>query len=644
MNNGFVRLAAAIPNVKVGDCFYNISQIANMIKQADKQKVQIVCFPELCVTAYTCADLFHQRILINEAENALATLLAETQTTKTVAIIGLPVLQNNCLFNTAVVVQSGKILAAVPKTYLPNYGEFYEKRWFTSATNALPVVNICGKSVPFGSQILLRCEEIIFGIEICEDLWVAIPPSSSMALRGANVIFNLSASNELIGKNSYLKDLIRQQSARCMAAYVYTSAGAGESTQDIVFAGNALIAENGEMIAASKRFSFDEQLVISDIDLQKLNADRLKHCSFSDNASTLTNENISKITDIDIPKYQHKKLMRKIQHLPFVPSRTEDRDERCEEIFSIQTGGLAKRIVHTNLHRVVLGISGGLDSTLALLVCIKTFDKLGISRKQITGVTMPGFGTTNRTYTNAVDLMKSLVVTMREISIVKACEQHFKDINHNPQNHDVTYENIQARERTQILMDIANQENGLVIGTGDLSELALGWATYNGDHISMYGVNSSIPKTLVRHLVAWAAEQFDEKTKSILLDITQTPISPELLPADKKGNIAQKTEDIIGSYELHDFFLYYTLRYGFRPAKIFFLAQQAFTNFSNEEMKTVMKIFYTRFFAQQFKRSCLPDGPKVGSVNLSPRGDWRMPSDASAALWLKEVEEIQILN
>ncbi|MDR2292631.1 MAG: NAD(+) synthase [Prevotellaceae bacterium] len=640
MNEGFIRVAAAVPNVKVGDCFYNVKQIANQIKQADKQKVQIACFPELCITAYTCGDLFHQRILIDEAKNALALLLAETQTTKVVAIIGLPVLQNNCLYNAAVVVQSGNILLAVPKTHLPNYGEFYEKRWFTSGINAQPVVNICGKSLPFGTQALLRCGELIFGIEICEDLWVTVPPSSYQALNGANVIFNLSASNELIGKNSYLKKLIIQQSARCIAAYVYSSAGAGESTQDIVFAGNALIAENGEMLAESKRFTFDEQLVTADIDLQKLNIDRLKHGSFTDNAINMTNKNTVQIIDINLPKYQYKKLIRKIYHLPFVPARNEDRDERCEEIFSIQIGGLAKRIIHTNLQRLILGISGGLDSTLALLVCIKTFDKLGISRRQITGITMPGFGTTDRTYTNALNLMKSLGVTIREIDITKACEQHFKDINHNPENHDTTYENIQARERTQILMDAANQENGFVAGTGDLSELALGWTTYNGDHMSMYGVNSGIPKTLVRHLVVWIAEQMDEKTKSILIDITKTPVSPELLPADEKGNILQKTEDLIGSYELHDFFLYYTLRYGFRPSKIFFLAQQAFENLQAGEIKKWMRIFYQRFFAQQFKRSCLPDGPKVGSVNLSPRGDWRMPSDASAALWLKEIDEM----
>lgn len=640
MNKGFIRLAAAVPGVRVGDCFYNTRQIANQIRQADEQKVQIVCFPELSVTAYTCGDLFHQRILIDEAENALASLLAETQKTEIIAIIGLPVLQNNCLYNAAVAIQGGNILSAVPKTYLPNYGEFYEKRWFTSGVNASPVISICGKSVPFGTQILLRYGELVFGIEICEDLWVTIPPSSYQALCGANVIFNLSASNELIGKNSYLKDLVRQQSARCMATYVYASAGAGESTQDIVFAGNALIAENGEMLAESKRFDFDEQLVIADVDVQKLNVDRLKHCSFADNAANLTDKNTAQVIDIDIPKYQHKKLMRKIQPLPFVPSRTEDRNERCEEIFSIQTGGLAKRILHTNLRHLVVGISGGLDSTLALLVCIKTFDKLGIPRRQITGITMPGFGTTERTYTNAVNLMKSLGVTMREINITKACEQHFKDIGHNPEIHDTTYENIQARERTQILMDVANQENGLVAGTGDLSELALGWATYNGDHMSMYGINSSIPKTLVRHLVTWAAEQFDEKTKSVLTDIVKTPVSPELLPADSKGNILQRTEDVIGPYELHDFFLYYTLRYGFRPSKIFFLAQQAFTNIQADEIKKWMKVFYSRFFAQQFKRSCLPDGPKTGSVNLSPRGDWRMPSDASAALWLKEAEEM----
>jgi NAD+ synthase (glutamine-hydrolysing) len=640
MNKGFIRLATAIPNVSVGDCFYNAGQIANQIKQADRQKTQIVCFPELCITAYTCGDLFHQQILVDGAENALELLLAETQNTKIIAIAGLPVLQNNCLYNAAVVIQNGNILAAVPKTYLPNYGEFYEKRWFTSGINASPVLNICGKSVPFGTRILLRCDELVFGIEICEDLWVTIPPSSYQALYGANVIFNLSASNELIGKNSYLRDLVRQQSARCIAAYVYSSAGAGESTQDVVFAGNALIAENGEMLAESKRFAFDEQLVTADIDLQKLNIDRLKHCSFADNAANLTDKNTVQIIDIDIPRYQHKKLMRKIQPLPFVPSGTEDRNERCEEIFSIQIGGLAKRILHTNMQRLILGISGGLDSTLALLVCIKTFDKLGISRRQITGITMPGFGTTDRTYTNAVSLMKSLGITIREINIVKACEQHFKDINHNPEVRDTTYENIQARERTQILMDAANQENGLVVGTGDLSELALGWTTYNGDHMSMYGVNSSIPKTLVRHLVAWAAEQFDRKTRSILIDITETPVSPELLPADRKGNIVQKTEELIGSYELHDFFLYYTLRYGFRPSKIFFLARQAFENMQADEIKKWMKVFYQRFFTQQFKRSCLPDGPKVGSVNLSPRGDWRMPSDASAALWLKEAEEM----
>ena len=638
MDKGFVRVAAAIPHVRVGDCFYNITQIANQIKQADKQKAQIVCFPELCITAYTCGDLFHQRTLITEAENALAVLLSETTQTQIVAIVGLPLMQNNMLFNSAVVIQSGEIIGAVPKTYLPNYGEFYEKRWFTSGVNAKSEITVCGKNICFGTQTLFRCGELTFGVEICEDLWVTVPPSSIMTLNGANLIFNLSASNELIGKNLYLKNLILQQSARCMAAYVYSSAGAGESTQDIVFTGNAFIAENGEMLAESKRFSLDEQIVITDIDFQKLNIDRLKRGHFAENASNIGVKNATQIVDINIPKCQHNKLLRKIYHLPFVPLHAGDKNERCEEIFAIQTGGLAKRILHTNLQRAVLGISGGLDSTLALLVCIKTFDKLGISRRQITGVTMPGFGTTNKTYTNAVSLMNLLGVSIREINIVKACEQHFKDINHNPNNHDITYENAQARERTQILMDIANQENGLVIGTGDLSEIALGWTTYNGDHMSMYGVNSGVPKTLVKHLVTWAAEQFDEKTKSVLIDIVQTPVSPELLPADKKGNIVQKTEEIVGSYDLHDFFLYYTLRYGFTPAKILFLAQQAFENVPIEEIKKWLKVFYRRFFSQQFKRSCQPDGPKVGSVNLSPRGDWRMPSDASAALWMKEVE------
>ena len=639
MGNGFVRIAAAIPNVRVGDCFFNIEQIANQIKQADKQKAQIVCFPELCVTAYTCGDLFHQRTLIAEAENALVALLAETKQTKIIAIIGLPLRQNNMLFNSAIVIQSGKIIAAVPKTYLPNHGEFCEKRWFTSGINAKSHVTICGESINFETQTLFKCGELTFGIEICEDLFVTVPPSCTMALNGANVIFNLAANNELVNKNSYLKNLIRQQSARCLSAYVYSSAGAGESTQDIVFTGNAFIAENGKIIAESKRFSFDEQMIVTDIDLQKLNADRLKYNTFADNASNMLFDNASQVIDINIPEYQHKKLLQKIYHLPFVPLLAEDKNERCEEVFAIQIGGLAKRILHTNLQRVILGISGGLDSTLALLVCIKTFDKLGISRRQITGVTMPGFGTTNRTYTNAIDLMKSLGISIRDIDITKACEQHFRDINQNPENHDITYENAQARERTQILMDIANQENGFVVGTGDMSELALGWTTYNGDHISMYGVNASVPKTLVRHLVAWAAEQFDEKTKSVLLDIVQTPVSPELLPADKKGNITQKTEDIIGSYELHDFFLYYTVRYGFTPSKILFLAQQAFENMQIDELKKWMRVFYQRFFSQQFKRSCLPDGPKTGSINLSPRGDWQMPSDASARLWLKEIEE-----
>ena len=625
MNKGFVRVASAIPELKVADCTFNVAKIVEMVKRAEAEMVQVVCFPELSITAYTCADLFLQQQLLSDAEKALNTLQIETLNSSPVIIVGMPVRLDNQLFNVAIVLQRGKILGVVPKINLPNNNEFYEKRWFTSGANILSkTITIAEQSADFGTDLLFSDGKFSFGIELCEDLWVPIPPSSQLALHGADIIFNLSASNELTGKNSYLRQLIEQQSARCIAGYVYASAGHGESTTDVVFAGNGLIAENGKMIALSERFSFQPQLVVSEIDVDRLRADRLRNSNFGNDKSSSTYRTIQ----IQDAHYKDFDLKRTFAKHPFVPPVAQ-RNDSCEEIFSIQVGGLAKRWQHTQAETLVLGISGGLDSTLALLVCVRTADKLGFDRKRIVGITMPGFGTTDRTYHNAINLMSSLGITSLEISIKDACIQHFKDIDHNSTEHTITYENTQARERTQILMDIANQRNGLVIGTGDLSELALGWATYNGDHMSMYGVNSGVPKTLVRYLVEFAAFQLDDASKTILLDVLDTPVSPELLPADEHGKIAQKTEDIVGPYELHDFYLYYFVRFGFSPDKIFFLAKQAFANvYSNDIIEKWLKVFLRRFYSQQFKRSCMPDGPKVGSINLSPRGDWRMPSDA----------------
>jgi NAD+ synthase (glutamine-hydrolysing) len=537
----------------------------------------------------------------------------------------MPVRVQSHLFNTAVVLQGGRILGVVPKTHLPNNNEFYEKRWFASGELAdSQTISISGEQVPFGTDILFTDGQFSFGIEICEDLWVPVPPSSQQSLHGAEVIFNLSATNELIGKHQYLRQLIEQQSARCNAGYIYASAGAGESTTDVVYAGNGLIAENGKIIAASERFSFEPQLIVTDIDIERLQADRLRNTNYANDKSART----YRIIQLEDAHFTHFELKRTVDKHPFVPPIT-NRDESCHEIFSIQIGGLAKRWQHTHAETLVIGISGGLDSTLALLVSVKTADKLGLDRKQIIGITMPGFGTTDRTYTNAINLIKSLGITLLEISIKEACLLHFKDIDQDPELRDVVYENTQARERTQILMDIANKHRGLVIGTGDLSEMALGWSTYNGDHMSMYAVNSGVPKTLVRYLVDWAAHQLDPASEEILRDILDTPVSPELLPADENGDIAQKTEDIVGPYELHDFFLYYMVRFGFSPAKILFLAKNAFTGiYKDDIIEKWLKTFIRRFFAQQFKRSCIPDGPKVGSINLSPRGDWRMPSDA----------------
>ena len=643
MNYGFVKVAAAVPLVQVADCFYNIEKIEGLMRQASEKGVQIIAFPELSVTGYTCLDLFAQQTLLNGAEAALLQLVSNTADLDILTIVGVPLRTENRLINAAVVFQKGAIRGVVPKTYLPNYKEFQEQRWFTSATELREsTISIGKEEYPMGSHLLFRSGRLTAGIEICEDLWVPVPPSSLLTMEGANIIFNLSASNELIGKHAYLRSLICQQSARCMAGYVYASSGFGESSTDLVFAGNGIIAENGNLLAESPRFTMEEQLVISEIDIETLQNDRQVNTSFMYGTSGLPKEK-AQVVDFQARIPDGFSLTRPVDPHPFTPSG-EALKERCEEIFHIQVAGLAKRLVHAHAQTAVVGISGGLDSTLALLVTVMTFDALKMPRGQIIGITMPGFGTTDRTYTNACDLIRSLGVTLKEIPIKEACLQHFRDIDHDPSVHDVTYENSQARERTQLLMDVANQKNGLVIGTGDLSELALGWATYNGDHMSMYGVNGSIPKTLVKYLVEWVANhKVDDASRLTLLDIVDTPISPELIPADENGNIKQKTEDLVGPYELHDFFLYHFLRFGSHPSKIYFLAQKAFAGiYDNATVKKWLYTFFRRFFQQQFKRSCLPDGPKVGSVSLSPRGDWRMPSDAVSRLWLEEIERINI--
>ena len=642
MNYGYVKVAAAVPRVKVADCAYNAEQAERLIVIADGKGVQVIVFPELCLTGYSCGDLFAQQMLVEEAEMGLMRILNNTRQLDIVSIVGMPLATaGGALLNVAVVFQKGKIQGIVPKTYLPNYKEFYERRWFVPA-DGVPdgSVRLCGQLAPLGRNLLFEMPDVRFGVELCEDLWAPVPPSSMLAMQGAEVVFNLSADTESIGKHGYLRSLLSQQSARCLAGYVFSSCGFGESTTDVVFGGNGLIYENGRLLAASERFALEEQLVVSEVDVEYLRSERRVNTTFAACRSHCAPE-APVVVSTELVNSKELVLTRAIDAHPFVPQGAE-LDERCEEIFSIQVAGLAKRLVHTGCKNVVVGISGGLDSTLALLVCVRTFDKLEWSRKGIIGVTMPGFGTTGRTHANAVALMSSLGVTLKEISIKAACMQHFKDIQHDAEVHNVVYENVQARERTQVLMDVANQHAGLVIGTGDLSELALGWATYNGDHMSMYGVNAGIPKTLVKHLVEWVAGHgMDAESRSTLLDIVATPISPELIPADADGNISQKTEDLVGPYELHDFFLYYFLRCGFRPSKIYFLAVRSFKGVYGEEViKKWLGTFFRRFFAQQFKRSCLPDGPKVGSISLSPRGDWRMPSDASSALWLKEVDEL----
>lgn len=651
MKYGFIKVASAVPVVHVADCIQNTKEIEFLIDKAERQGVEIIVFPELCITGYTCQDLFRQQLLLDAAEICLMHIMEFSKKFDIISIVGLPVVAEDLLLNCAAIVQHGKLLGLVSKTYLPNYNEFYEKRWFASSQDLCErTIHFAGHSVLLTAapQLFRTYDGTVFGVEICEDVWAPIPPSNSLVLAGADIIFNLSASNELIGKHAYLKSLLSQQSARMMSGYVYSSSGFGESTQDVVYGGNALIYENGQLLCEGERFALQNQLRTAQIDIESLRSDRRNNTTFVNAQRCIQNQDTHFVEAEDIRQHGFT-LNRPVNPHPFIPAHC-NMEESCSEIFNIQQMGLARRLIHTHVKTVLIGVSGGLDSTLALLVCVKTFEKLKLDRKGIIGVTMPGFGTTDRTYNNAINLMTSLGITIKEINISKSVLQHFEDIGQDVSVHDVTYENSQARERTQILMDLANKLGGLVIGTGDLSELALGWATYNGDHMSMYGVNSSIPKTLIEYLVKHIAQTVDAESAATLMDILATPISPELIPADKEGNICQKTEDLVGPYELHDFFLYHFLRHGFSPKKIFILAQKAFQG--NNELypetrqyddKTILHwlyIFYRRFFIQQFKRSCLPDGPKVGSVSLSPRGDWRMPTDALVSDWLRQIEQI----
>ena len=646
MNYGFVKVAAAVPHVKVADCKFNVEKIESLIAVAEGKGVQIILFPEMSITGYTCGDLFSQQLLLEEAEMGLMQIMNNTRQLDIISIVGMPVIVNSTVINAAVTIQKGKILGVTAKTYLPNYKEFYEQRWFTSALQLrTETVRLCGQIVPIGANLLFETSDTTFGIEICEDLWATIPPGSSLALQGAEIIFNMSADNEGIGKHSYLRSLISQQSARCIAGYVFSSCGFGESTTDVVFAGNGLIYENGTLLAQSERFSMEEQLVVSEIDVERIRAERRVNTTFAASQANLEGKRAIAIAT-EFVNSKELNLTRKFNAHPFVP-QDDELHEHCEEVFSIQVAGLTQRLVHTGAKTAVVGISGGLDSTLALLVTVRTFDMLGLPRENIHSVTMPCFGTTARTKSNAELLAERMGATLKIIDISQAVRRHFTDIGQSMENHDVTFENGQARERTQVLMDIANQTGGLVIGTGDLSELALGWCTYNGDHMSNYAVNCSIPKTLVRHLVAYLARdnaEKDEALHDVLEDILDTPVSPELLPA-VQGEISQRTEDLVGPYELHDFFLYYMLRWGFPPRKIYRLALYALgKTYTPDVILKWLKTFYRRFFSQQFKRSCLPDGPKVGSAALSPRGDWRMPSDASAALWQAELETLESVH
>ena len=638
MKDGFLKVGVASVDVEVANPIHNKEKIMEVMKKADKNGVKLLVFPELVLTAYTCNDLFLQKTLLDEAKKQLFVVLEETKGQDMVTVLGLPLTVNHKLYNCAVFVQGGKILGVVPKHYLPNYSEFYEARHFAPGEEEVKMIRLGGKDVPFGMNLLFCCEnmeELVIGCEICEDLWSPLPPSTHHALAGATVICNPSASDETTTKDTYRRNLVSQQSARLVCAYLYSCAGEGESTQDLVYSGHNMIAEYGAILKESRRFQ--NSYIETEIDLQRLEADRRRMTTVVTEGADKKHERVYLRL-----KEERTQISRTFERTPFIPSNKADRERRCDEILTIQAMGLKKRLAHTHCQSAVVGISGGLDSTLAVLVTARAFDMLNIPRENIVCVTMPCFGTTDRTYSNAVTLTKKLGASLREIRINKAVEQHFSDIGHDPENHDVTYENSQARERTQILMDIANQTNGMVIGTGDMSELALGWATYNGDHMSMYAVNSSVPKTLVRHLVRYYADTSKEQElKEVLLDILDTPVSPELLPP-VDGVISQKTEDLVGPYELHDFFLYYMLRFGFHPEKIFRLTRQAF----GEEYDVAtcykwLRTFCWRFFAQHFKRSCLPDGPKVGSIAVSPRGDLRMPSDASSAVWMSELDELK---
>lgn len=636
MLHGFIKVAAVTPKIRVADTKYNAQAVCSELEKAYGQGAKIIVFPELCLTAYTCGDLFLQRALLVEASKALLQVREATKGRDALVFVGLPLEKDGKLYNVAAALQDGVILGFVPKANIPTYGEFYEGRHFTAGNELVENVLFEGEEIPFGTNLLFRCDnvpDLVVGCEICEDLWVAEPPGTSHALAGATVLINLSASNEIVGKDEYRELLVKSASARLLCAYVYASAGEGESTQDLVFGGHNLIAENGTILSQAKHFM--SETVYGDIDVQRLSGERRRMSTFQERKNPSYLEVGFRLS------VEETKLSRTFNPFPFVPGDEATKARRCEEILSIQSYGLKKRYEHTGLKTAVLGISGGLDSTLALLVTVRTFDMLKLDRKGILAVTMPCFGTTDRTYDNACKLAKTLGATLREVDIREAVTLHFKDIGQDMENHDVTYENGQARERTQVLMDLANQVNGLVIGTGDMSELALGWATYNGDHMSMYGVNAGVPKTLVKHLVKYYADSCgDAELKAVLEDVLDTPVSPELLPPEE-GTISQRTEELVGPYELHDFFLYYMLRLGFAPDKVYRVAVQAFYGLYDEEtILKWLKTFYRRFFAQQFKRSCLPDGPKVGSVAVSPRGDLRMPSDASAHIWLEQLDSI----
>lgn len=647
MEYGFVRAACCSPHLAVGDCTYNADRIIDSVRAVSADGASLIVFPELCITSYTCGDLFLQRPLQTAAVRELERIAKKTASSAALITVGLPFASDGVLYNTAAVLHKGKICALIPKTFIPNYSEFYERRYFSPPSQNTPrEVYISPKhpSVPFGTDILIEDaggSGFVLGVEICEDVWVSEPPSGAACLGGATVIANLSASNEVIGKAEYRRSLIKSQSARCICAYVYADAGSDESTQDVVFAAHNIICENGTVLAQSELFA-EKNAVSADIDIERLNQERLRTTTFAQSAA-LSKKQFRRIkVDFSNASGVSKNLRRFVEPHPFVPSTEEERAVRCREVIELQAQGLAKRLRHIHAQSAVIGLSGGLDSTLALLVTCKAFDVCGISRSGIRAVTMPCFGTTDRTYKNAVSLATECGATLQEIPLAESVRLHFRDIGQDENVHDVTYENSQARERTQVLMDSANKLNGIVIGTGDLSELALGWCTYNGDQMSMYGVNSSVPKTLVRYLVAWFADDVraqNENLSAVIQDILDTPVSPELLPPEN-GNISQKTENLVGPYELHDFYLYYMLRFGFGPAKILFLADKSSLPYSHEVKLKWLRTFYRRFFSQQFKRSCMPDGAKVGTVSLSPRGDWRMPSDASAAVWLSEADAL----